>query len=57
MDNALVEAVLATNYLMRVPLSRDEVERVLWAITLAHYEVRPCTPTEVVRGKKALRDG
>lgn len=39
-DRRLVDAVLAVNYLMRRPLTRDEVERVLHAVALANYEIR-----------------
>lgn len=49
---AVVDAVLGVNYLMRVPLTRDEVERVLHAVALANYEVRPLPIATAVRPRR-----
>ena len=55
MMTSIVDEVLAVNYLMRRPLERDEVERVLHALGLANYEIEKREPHKPSRGSGASK--
>lgn len=55
-DPRVVEALMDVNHLMRQPVTEEECERVLHALYLSNYEVRPKrTERAIRRARRAAR--